>query len=166
MVIPGFKNVRFVNFLSGARYSGEKLPGDLDGWAHLTDDPNDFLRDTYDLLSRRSVTLYHTYPPVAGAVDKQTGYAIGKGLLFRSYPNYRALGRNEDWAREWAQDFQQAVEFEFSRLNFFQKQGALFRTALMQGDSLLYFLRKGDELDLIEMPARKSIFIIFLSFYC
>jgi hypothetical protein len=151
MVIPGV-NVRFVNFITGMRYAGEKIPGDLDGWAHLSDDPNDFLRDNYDLLSRRSVTLYHTYPAVIGAINKQTDYAIGKGLLFRSYPNYRILGKTEEWARSWAQDLQQAVEFEFSRVNFFQKQGALFRTALMQGDSLLYFLRDGGEFDLIEMP--------------
>jgi hypothetical protein len=143
---------KFYSYGTGAQYDGEKIPGDLAGWSELEADPNAFLRQTYGTLARRSTTLYHTYPPVAGAIDKQADYAVGKGLLFRSHPNYRVLGIKPEEARAWARDFEQAVEFEFSRLNFFQKQGALFRTALAQGDSLLYFLRDGAEMDLIEMP--------------
>jgi hypothetical protein len=152
MLVSILRGNRFYSFQGGASYDGEKMPGDLTGWSLLDSDPNEFLRLTYDTLARRSSTLYHTSPPIAGAVDKQAEYAVGKGLLFRSQPNYRVLGIPPDDARERARDFQQLIEFEFSRLNFFQKQGALFRTALAQGDSLLYFLREGRELDLIEMP--------------
>jgi capsid protein len=143
---------KFYSYGGGTRYDGEKIPGDLASWDGIDPDPNEFLRDTYNTLAKRSMTLYHTYPPVIGAIDKQTDYAVGAGLLFRSQPNYRVLGMTPEAARSWARDFEQAIEFEFSRLNFFQKQVTLFRTALAQGDSLLYFLRDGAELDLIEMP--------------
>jgi hypothetical protein len=153
MTVSVLRGGKFFSYGSaGQQYSGEKIPGDLAGWNALDADPNGFLRQTYSTLAKRSSTLYHTYPPVTGAVDKQTEYAIGKGLLFRSQPNYRVLGISAEYARSWSRDFQQMAEFEFSRLNFFQKQAALFRTALAQGDSLLYFLRDGAELDLIEMP--------------
>jgi hypothetical protein len=151
-VISVLRGNRFFSYVAGARYDGEKIPGDLSGWNELDPDPNAFLRQTYNTLARRSMTLYHTYPPVIGAVDKQTDYAIGKGLLFRSQPNYLALGITKEEAGARARDFQQMIEFEFSRLNFFQKQGALFRTALAEGDSLLYFLRDGADIDFIEMP--------------
>lgn len=152
MIFSVLKGSRFFSYNGGAPYDGEKIAGDLAGWNVLDPDPNGFLRETYDILARRSSTLYHTYPPVAGAVDKQTEYAVGKGLLFRSQPNYRVLGLSPEEARSWARDFQQMAEFEFSRLNFFQKQGVLFRTALVQGDSLLYFLRDGEDIDFVEMP--------------
>ena len=152
MVVSILRGNKWFSIHEGARYSGEKIPGDLDGWDALDSDPNRFLEQTYDILSRRSITLYHTYPPVTGAVEKQTDYAIGKGLLFRSRPNYRVLGMKQVETREWARNFQQLVEFEFARLNFPQKQGVLFRTALIEGDSLLYFLRDGDDIDLVDMP--------------
>jgi capsid protein len=152
VVVSVLRGNKFYSYGTGAQYDGEKIPGDLSGWREIDSDPNNFLRKTYNQLAQRAMTLYHTCPPVIGAIDKQTEYAIGEGLLFRSQPNYRVLGMTPKSARSWARDFEQAVEFEFSRLNFFQKQGALFRTALAQGDSLLYFIRDGAELDLIEMP--------------
>lgn len=138
--------------LSGTRYSGEKIPGDLDGWAAIDLDINRMADGTYDTLSARSETLYHTYAPVIGAVDKQTDYAVGDGLYFRSQPDHHTLGVDSKASLEWGRRFQHLLNYEFSRLNFYQKQNTLFRSALIYGDSLLYFLRGEDEFDLIEYP--------------
>jgi hypothetical protein len=142
--------------LSG-KYDGEKMSGDLDGWTVFDDDPNEFLAGKYDLLARRSATLYHTYPPLIGAIDKQTDYAIGDGLFFRSQPDYELIGVTREWARDWGRRFQKLVHAEFSRLNFYGKQQALFRSALIGGDSLLYFIREKDRFDLVEYPGNNAI---------
>jgi hypothetical protein len=141
----------------GSKYDGEKMSGDLDGWTVFDDDPNEFLSGNYDLLARRSTTLYHTYAPIIGAVDKQTDYAVGDGLYFRSQPDYETLGVTRDWAREWGRRFQKLVHFEFARLNFYTKQQALFRSALIGGDSLLYFVREKKGFDLIDYPGNRAI---------
>jgi hypothetical protein len=138
--------------VNGARYSGEQVPGELDGWDALDLDPNSLTEQTYDLLSQRSNTLYHTYPPVIGAVDKQADYAIGDGLFFRSSPDHETLGVSGEWAREWGRRFQHLLHYEFTRLNFYQKMGSLFRGALSMGDALLYFIRDKDGFDIIEYP--------------
>jgi capsid protein len=141
----------------GGTYDGEKMKGDLDGWTPFDDDPNDFLVGKYDLLARRSTTLYHTYPPLIGAVDKQTDYAIGDGLFFRSQPDYELIGVTKEWARDWGRKFQKLVHAEFSQLNFYGKQQALFRSALIGGDSLLYFIRERDQFDLVEYSGNNAI---------
>ena len=137
---------------SGAKYTGEKIPGDLDSWSILDSDPNKFLQGTYDDVSRKSMTLFHTAAPVIGAIEKFTDYAVGDGLSFRSQPDYSVIGMSEEEAEEWAKTFEKEVFREMKRLNFFQKQTILFRTALAGGDGLLFFLRDGNELDLIELP--------------
>jgi hypothetical protein len=136
--------------INGARYSGEQIAGELDGWDALDLDPNRLTEQTYDLLSQRSNTLYHTYAPVIGAVEKQADYAIGDGLFFRSMPDYETLQVSGEWVREWGRRFQHLLNHEFTRINFYQKMGTLFRGALSMGDSLLYFIREKDDFDLVE----------------
>jgi hypothetical protein len=138
--------------VNGARYSGEQIPGELDGWDALDLDANSLTEQTYDLLSQRSNTLYHTYPPVIGAIEKQAEYAIGEGLFFRSAPDHETLGISLDGAREWGRRFQHLLHHEFTRLNFYQKTGTLFRGALSAGDALLFFVREKDGFDIIEFP--------------
>jgi len=151
-VITGNGKVKIIDN-DGANYNGSKSAGDLDGWQTLANDPNDFLKLTYDELSKRSTTLYHTYGPAISAIDKQTDYAIGDGLYFRSQPDFEALNMTKEKAREWGKRFQKLIYYEFSRLNFYIKQKTLFTGALTAGDSLLYFLREDDgSLDLVDMP--------------
>jgi hypothetical protein len=80
------------------------MPGDFETWNELSGDPNQFLRETYDLLSRRSITLYHTYSPITSAIDKTADYAVGDGLFFRSEPDWAELGKTRDYWRDWARE--------------------------------------------------------------
>ena len=135
--------------------TGEKIPGDLAGWKEFSTDPNIILRYSYNLLSERSTTLYHTHPPVASAIEKHTQYAIGSGLIFRSQPDWEILGMTKPQAKDWGMQLQKLLHYAFLMLNFYEKQAVLFRTALILGDSLLLFDRKdhpveGLPFDLIE----------------
>ena len=69
---------------SGGAYDGTKDMGDLNNWRLLSNDSNEILDSTYGLLVDRSATLYHTYGPARGSINKQTDYGIGPGLVFRS----------------------------------------------------------------------------------
>jgi len=85
---------------------GEKVPGEFAKWDYFGTDPNHLLTLTYDQLSARSTTLFHTHPPVAAAINKLTNYAIGPGLLFRSQPDWQVLGMTKEYAKDWGMQFQ------------------------------------------------------------
>ena len=137
---------------NGGSYDGEKDMGDLNDWRLLSSDSNDILSGSYGLLTERSTTLYHTYGVVKAAVNKQVEYAIGDGLVFRSQPDSATLGINKDDAKEWGKKFQKIVHYYSQEMNFYEKQAALFRSALYSGDSLLFFERdeNGKLVDVIE----------------
>jgi len=125
--------------------TGEKVPGDLNSWDYFGTDPNDILRYNYNILCQRATTLYHTHSPVSAAINKTSMYAVGPGLKFRSQPDWRQLGINQDAAKDWGSRFQALVHYTFLLLNFYQKQSVLFRTADIMGDSLLMFDRTEQE---------------------
>ena len=138
-------------FRSGAVYDGEKIPGDLRGWDVLSSDSNAILEATYDTLSKRSMTLYHTHGPCKAAINKQVDYAIGPGLVWRSQPDWQIIGKSKEWAKDWGKEFQKIVHFFFQEFNFYEKQSVLMRGALASGDSCLAFIReKGSLTDLVE----------------
>lgn len=135
----------------GGTYNGEKQMGDLNNWKILSTDSNDILESNYDLLSSRSMTLFHTYGPVKAAINKKTQYAIGPGLVFRSQPDYKTLGWTEEEAKEWGKRFQKIVHMYQKRFNLYKKQSVLFKTSKAAGDAFLYFEReKGLLSDIIE----------------
>ena len=153
MSILVFKNGKITSRTgSGGSYDGEKQMGDLNNMLLFSSDSNEILESSYGLLSERSTTLYHTYGPVKGAINKQTEYGIGPGLVFRSQPNWNILGWTPEKAKDWGKEFQRIVHAYQTKLNFYEKQSVLFRSALYSGDSLLFFERdnKGLLTDLIE----------------
>lgn len=136
----------------GSSYNGEKQMGDLNNWRILTTDSNDILKGEYDLLSSRSMTLFHTYGPVKSAINKKTQYAIGPGLVFRSQPDFNSLGWTEEEAKDWGKRFQKIVHNYQKHFNLYKKQSVLFKTAGAAGDSFLFFERTDGKLsDMIEI---------------
>lgn len=154
MPIIIFRGGQITRSGNGRQLTGEKIPGDLDTWAQYSTDPNIIIKSSYGLLSERSTTLYHTHPPVAAAIEKQTTYAIGQGLVFRSQPDWRTLGITKSWAKDWGIQLQKLFHYAALLLNFYEKQSSVFRTGLVQGDALLLFDRaepvEGLPFDLIE----------------
>jgi hypothetical protein len=151
-MILTIQNGKVSYFSSNSRqYDGEKIPGDLKNWSYFGSNPNDILRDTYDIISQRSTTLYHTHPPVASAINKRTSYAIGSGLLFRSQPDWEILGMTKEAAKDWGMRFQKLIHYLAVITNFYEKQSILYRTAQIMGDSLLFFDRIDNEMfDVVE----------------
>ena len=146
-----FKNNKVTMAANGSQMNGEKIPGDLSSWDTYTTDNNLIVQSTYGELSKRSMTLYHTGGPAAAAINKNTEYAIGQGLVFRSQPDWEILGISEKKAKAWGLRFQKLLHYYLIDINFYQKQSILFRTALAMGDSLLFFDRdKSGKFDLIE----------------
>lgn len=121
--------------------TGEKIPGDLQAWSYFGTDPNTLLLWSYQTISERATTLFHTHGPVSAAINKTEMYAVGPGLKFRSQPDWKTLKIDKEYAKDWGMRFQALVHYMFIMLNFYQKQGVLFRTADIMGDSLLLFDR-------------------------
>ena len=141
---------KLTNSLGGS-YDGSKQMGDLAGMPLFSSDPNEIVNQTYNLLSERSTTLFHTYGAVKSAIKKQMEYGIGGGLVFRSQPAYNILGQSKEWAKDWGKDFQKIVHFYMDKFDFYEKQSKLFTTSLYAGDSWLFYERKNGELtDLID----------------
>ena len=137
----------------GGQMTGEKMPGDLASWNIYSTDSNEIIRSTYGRLSSMSNTLYHSGTPVTSAVKKNSQYAIGRGLVFRSQPDSDILPVSEAKLQKWAKRFQKLLHYYYQDINWYQKQGVIFRTALVQGDSLLFFDRldkQNGQFDLIE----------------
>ncbi len=147
-----FKGGRWSGNVNGAEITGEKIPGDLANWTALGTDPNQIVNSTYDLLQKRSLTLYHTYGPAASAINKQVQYAIGPGLLYRSQPDWSITGQTPEKAKEWGKKFQKLFHYYSLGVNFYGKQSVLMRGAFTSGDSLLFFDRsdKKNAVDLID----------------
>jgi hypothetical protein len=145
-----------MKILSGntRQYDGEKIPGDLKAWDYLGTNPNEMLLWTYDILSQRATTLFHTHGPIGSACGKLNMYAIGSGLKYRSQPDWETLGMTRDKAKSWGMQFQKLVHYIFMLTNFYDKQPVLFNTSLVMGDGLLFFDRSVDDdlpFDLIEI---------------
>ena len=151
MGIAVFRNGKISFNRTGSSYDGEKDMGSLKNWTVFDADANKLILSTYGDLVERSGTLYNTWAPARGAINKQTDYAVGPGLIFRSQPDWETLGWSKERGRDWGKEFQKIVDSYYRHLGFYQKQGFLFRTGLYGGDSLLMFERKNGELtDLIE----------------
>ena len=130
--------------LNSQQYDGEKMPGDLASWRYFGTDPNEMLKWTYEILSQRSTTLYHTHAPVSAGINKLTTYTIGGGLAFRSQPDWQTLGMTKQSAKDWGMRFQKLIHYLFVITNFYEKQAIIFRTAKIMGDALLLFDRSYD----------------------
>lgn len=138
----GFSSGGFSSTYNNRQLTGEKILGDLAGWDYYGTDPNELLKMSYGQLSQRSTTLYHTHGPTTAAINKSDTYAIGPGLVFRSQPDWKTLGVDQKWAKDWGMEFQRTIHYYFLLLNFYQKQSTIFRTADIMGDSLLIFDRE------------------------
>jgi len=119
------------------QYTGEKIPGELSAWQIFDTEPNAFLETTYDIVSKMSSTLFHTHPPISAAISKRLDYTIGKGLKFRSHPDYDTLGISKEEANDWAKKLQTILDYAFEELKLYNFQQEIFQTADIAGDVII-----------------------------
>jgi len=141
MVIRGNK---LITNETSSQYYGDKIPGELDSWDALADDPNKFLLDSYGVLSQRNSTLYQTEPVARACINKPLTYAIGDGVVFKSAVNADTVGWTKEQTTDWSKRLSLLLHLEKLAGGWYGKQSILFREASITGDSILYFLREDD----------------------
>ena len=139
-----FKNNKLHKVSFKPQYTGEKIPGELKAWQLLESDPNSWLEAGYDDISKKSSTLFHTHPPIASAIQKRLDYTIGKGLKFRSHPDYDTLGVSKEESNDFAKKLQTAIDYAFEELNLYQLQQEIFQTADIAGDVIISVIPDDD----------------------
>ncbi len=127
-----------------SNYDGEKTGGELRAMPKYGTDPNDFIRRTYNTLSDRNATLYHTSALARACVNKPLSYSIGDGIVFRSRPSASMLGMSKESAKDWGNRFSQLLHYEKLAVGYYEKQALLVRDAKITGDSVLFFLKEED----------------------
>ncbi|MEM9423620.1 MAG: phage portal protein [Spirochaetota bacterium] len=134
----------------GAQYTGEKTGGEFVDWNYFQPDSNNFISQSYGLLTAYCSTLYHTSALARAAVEKPLSYAIGNALVFRSHLPERILDIGKDEAREWARHFTELLHLEKLASGYYARQQELAREAKITGDSLLFVLyRENGEIDFV-----------------
>jgi lambda family phage portal protein len=103
----------------------------------------DLLPDLPTLVSR-SRDLIRNHGIASGAMQTLVDNVCGAGLRLSSTPDYRALGRDKDWAEEWSQrveslwrSWADTIECDAANsLTFSGLTAQVFRSALLNGESL------------------------------
>jgi len=133
-----------IKMSGGASYDGSKTGTDLNHWSEQSVHPSEFILETYDKLAARCATLYNTSPLARAMVRKPLAYSIGRGVFFRSLPNWKMLGMSKEQATEFGRKFTQLLHFDKLSVNHYAKQYDLMAETSITGDSLLFFLRDTD----------------------
>jgi hypothetical protein len=62
-------------------------------------------------------------------VNKPLTYSIGKGLLFKSMPDFTFLGMSKEEATEWGKEFTKLLHYEKKAVHFYKKQKLIAKEA-------------------------------------
>jgi hypothetical protein len=137
--------------VNGASYDGSKTGKEFANWNAQSPNHSEFILDTYDKLAARCATLYNTSSYCRALVKKPLAYSIGRGLFFRSLPNWKMLGIDKEQAKEWGRKFTMLLHFDKLAVNHYAKQHDLMSERSITGDSMLFFLREnnGKPFDLV-----------------
>lgn len=95
-------------------------------------------------IAARSYDLERNNGIAGGAIRTQVDNIVGTGLRLASKPDYRALGKDKEWAAEWARvaeakfrTFADSTDFDAARqLNFGGMTVLQLRAALLSGEGL------------------------------
>lgn len=146
IVING-SNVHSPDSEDVTQYNGDKIGDEFSHWKLFGTDPNKFITESYGILASRCATLYHTSSLCRAAVNTINIYAIGKGLIFKSTPDFKMIGITPEASKEWGAKFQRLLHYEKIEVNWYQKQSILFSEANITGDAMLYFLREDNQMN-------------------
>lgn len=124
-----------------------------DGMAYWSPGGSDADMDTVaDLqeLRNRSRDLTRNSPIATGAIDTDTGYVVGTGLMMQPAIDAEALGLDEDAANEWQCETERRFAMwaedqrsdAFGELTFYEQQALAYRTSRESGDSPVLLVGK------------------------
>jgi lambda family phage portal protein len=104
---------------------------------------SDLLGELPTLVSR-SRDLSRNHGVAAGAMQTLTDNVVGTGLRLSATPDYKALGRDKEWADEWARGVEsewrswaESTDCDAAKsLTFAGMTALIFRSSLINGESL------------------------------
>ncbi|MCL5745017.1 MAG: phage portal protein [Acidobacteria bacterium] len=82
----------------GASYTQKEIAD----WLPWRGSPDSDLLPDLPMLSGRSRDLVRNHGIAAGALQTQADNVVGTGYRLSATPDYRALGRDKEWAEEWS----------------------------------------------------------------
>ena len=120
----------------------------LSRWVPASGSADADLLPELEILRSRSRHQAANEPLAGHAVQAQVDNVVGPGLRLSAQPEYRALGRDKAWAREWAagveslwRTWAESTECDAAgTLNFAGLTEQMFRAVLVNGEGLCLLL--------------------------
>lgn len=126
-------------------YSGASVvPKELSTWLPLLGSPDADLLPELGALMARSRDLARNHGIAASSLQTLTDNVVGYGLRLSAMPDYRALGRDKQWAHDWARNVESywrswstSVACDATQqMNFAGLTALMFRSLLLNGDAV------------------------------
>lgn len=127
-----------------AHFAASRTARELKAWTPVLQSADAELYGESDTIAARAYDLERNHGVASGLIRTKTDNIVGTGLRLSAKPDYRALGRDKDWADEWSRTteakwrgFADTVEFDAGRE---QTMGGMtvtqLRTTFLTGDAL------------------------------
>jgi len=129
----------------GAAHAGASLDDKaMLSWNPVKGSPDADLLPDLDTLVARSRDLARNNGVAQGAVQTHLDNIVGTGLRLSCLPDYRALGKDKDWAEEWStrieslwQAWANSTNIDAGNsLNFWMMTRLVLRSVLLNGEAL------------------------------
>lgn len=117
---------------------------ELASWLPPVGSPDADLIGELPTLVARSRDLVRNHGVAAGAIQTLVDNVVGGGLRLSALPDYKALGRDKDWADDWSRrtealwrSWAETTECDAARsLTFAGLTAQVFRSGLVNGEAL------------------------------
>lgn len=116
---------------------------ELSSWRPMAGSPDADLLDELSTLVSRSRDLARNHGVAAGAIQTLVDNVVGTGLRLSALPDYKALGKDKDWADSWSRktealwrSWAETTDCDAARnLTFNGLTAQMFRSGLINGEA-------------------------------
>lgn len=127
-----------------SHFAASRTARELRRWNPMLESADTELAGERDTIAARAYDLERNNGIAGGAIRTNVDNIVGTGLRLSAKPDYRALGKDKDWADNWAREveakwrtFANTREFDAARrLNFNGQTVIMLRTAMLAGDAV------------------------------
>lgn len=117
---------------------------EMSSWRPMAGSPDSDLLDELPTLVSRSRDLARNHGVASGAIQTLVDNVVGTGLRLSALPDYKALGKDKDWADSWSRktealwrSWADTTECDASKsLTFNGLTTQMFRSGLINGEAL------------------------------
>jgi lambda family phage portal protein len=131
--------------VSDTAHRGASLTSrELSSWRPMQGSPDSDLLDELPTLVARSRDLVRNHGVASGAIQTIVDNVVGPGLRLSALPDYKALGKDKEWADAWSRktealwrSWADSTECDAARsLNFNGLTTQIFRSGMINGEGL------------------------------